>query len=363
MIVTIVGAGNAGYAHACKLVARGHRVRLLKTSHSLHEESYEWVLKNAGIYCIDDTAKGERSFARLDMITRDESEAVPGADVLFILTQSLQHEQVAGRIGPLLRGGQMVIVVPGYMGSLYFSRSCPARGVVFAEGESTAVDARIVEDGVVRIFFMNVRNALAFLGATSEEAGMQRACDLFETYRYQRDNIIESAMHNPNLVLHTVGTIMSASRIEHSHGDFWMYKEGFTKSIWNVIRALDEEKNAILESFGCRRLDYLDACKFRSEEDLTRDALEVFQSYAESSPKGPGSLATRYVQEDVPMGLCLMSSLGEKCGVQTATCDSLVNIAGALLRKDFWREGRSLQRLGLGNASREEILARIGNHS
>lgn len=356
MIVTIVGAGNAGYAHSCKLVEAGHGVRLLKTSHSIHEESFEWVGKNGGIYCIDDTEGGKRSFARLDMVTRDEKEAMAGANVVFVLTQSLQHEALAERIGPLLEDGQMVIVVPGYMGSVYFRRKCGAARVLFAEGESTAIDARIVEDGMVRILFRNVRNALAFWGAENQEAGLGRAVQLFDTYRYVRRNIVESALHNPNLIVHTVGAITSASRIEYSNGDFWMYKEAFTPSIWRVIHALDNEKNHILECFGCDRLDYLDACRFRNEQDLTKDPLKVFQSYANSGPKGPPSLDTRYILEDVPMGLCLMSSLGKRCGVNTPICDSLIHIACSLLKKDFWREGRTVERLGMQDMSQRDIV-------
>ena len=300
-----------------------------------------------------------RFFARLEMATRDPKQAIAGADVVFVLTQSLQHEALAARIGPCLEDGQMLIVVPGYMGSVYFRRACPDTDVLIAEGESTAVDARIVEDGVVRILFANVRNALAFWGVENQKIGLQRAVALFDTYRYSRRNIIESALHNPNLVVHTMGTIMSASRIEYSSGDFWMYKEAFTPSIWHVIHSLDEEKNAILDGFGCGRMSYLDACRFRNEQDLTKDSLKVFQSYSNSGPKGPASLDTRYIHEDVPMGLCLMSSLGKKCGVATPVCDSLIHIASSLVNRDFWKQGRTLEQLGLGEMNVDEIVRSV----
>lgn len=359
MIVTVVGAGNAGYAYACKLVERGHRVRMLKTSRSLHEESFEWVVRNGGIYCIDETNGGKRHFARLDLVTRDAHEAIPGADVVIVLTQTLQHEELSRRISPLLQEGQMVLIVPGYMGSIYFRQHTTAPGVIFVEGESTAVDARIVEDGVVRILFMNVRNALAFLNRKDEAAGLQRAGELFYTYRYLRKNIIDSALHNPNLIVHTIGAIMSVSRIEYSNGEFWMYKEAFTPSIWKMICTLDNEKNRVLSHYGCDRLSYLDACRFRNEQDLTKDPLQIFQGYANSAPKGPSSPETRYILEDVPMGLCLMSSLAKTCGVDTPICDSLINIAGAILQRDFRREGRTVEQLGLANLSPEQIVQHI----
>jgi len=359
MIVTIIGAGNSGCAYACHLAAKGHRVRLLKTSHAMHEDNFCEVLRQGGLYCVDGTAGNDRFFAPLEMATRDEHDAIPGADVAFILTQSLQHEALAERIGPLLQDCRMVIVVPGYMGGLYFRRKCPNRNVLFAEGESTALDARIVEPGAVQILFRNVRNALATLPAARQDEGLGIARQLFPTYRYARRNIIESALHNPNLIVHTTGTIMSASRIEYSCGEFWMYEEAFTPSVWSLVNALDKEKNEILQAFGSKPLNYIDACKFRNEDDLSKDSLEVFRAYAKSGPKGPATLDSRYVDEDVPMGLCLMSSLGKKAGVLTPVCDALVSVAGALRQRDFRGQGRTLEKLGLGDMAIEEILSLV----
>jgi opine dehydrogenase len=322
----------------------------------MHETNFAAVVRQKGVHCIDGTSNDRRFFAPLDMVTRDEQEALAGAEVVFVLTQSLQHEELAKRIGPLLGNCRMVLVVPGYMGSLYFRRHCPTGSVLFAEGESTAIDARIVEPGTVRILFKNVRNALAMSPLSREAEGMAVARTLFGTYRYTRKNIIESALHNPNLIVHTTGTIMSASRIEYSAGEFWMYKEGFTPSVWSLIDCLDKEKNNVLQAFGCEPLKYVDACKFRNEEDLTADSLAVFRGYANSGPKGPASLETRYIDEDVPMGLCLLSSLGTISRIPTPLCDSLINIAGALRGRNFSQNGRTLTTLGLGHLKPDEII-------
>jgi opine dehydrogenase len=356
MIVTIVGAGNAGYSHSCKLALAGHKVRLLKTSHAMHDESFEKVCATGGIRCIDDTQGGKVSFIRLDMATRDAGRAIPGADVVFVTTQSLQHEAVSDLIAPLIEDNQLVIVAPGYMGSIYFRRKSRARNVLFAEGESMPYDARIVENGTVHVLFENVRNPLAFMPVSRKEEGLARVQRLLPRF-HVRESILESAFHNPNLIVHTIGTIMSAARIEYSKGEFWMYREAFTPSTWNLIHDLDAEKLAILKAFNLPQQTFAHSFQFRTYEDLSADALTVMKHYAyHGSPKGPDVVNHRYICEDVPMGLCLMSSIGRKFGISTPICDSLISIASSLLQRDFWKEGRTLDRLGLGDMDRDGIV-------
>ena len=163
-------------------------------------------------------------------------------------------------------------------------------------------------------------------------------------------------MHNPNLIVHTIGTIVSAARIEYSHGEFWMYKESFTPSIWNVINKLDDEKMSVLAALGCERIPYVEACKFRNCEDISVDALEVFKAYAlTGGPKGPMTVKTRYILEDVPMGLGLLKNLGKKYGVETPMCDALITMASALVGIDFNDKLRDLTAYDVHNLNSAEV--------
>jgi opine dehydrogenase len=151
---------------------------------------------------------------------------------------------------------------------------------------------------------------------------------------------------------------MSANRIEYTKGEFWMYREAFTPSIWNLIKQLDKEKNDVIEKFGGERINYLDACKFRNESDLSKDSLSVFNSYAEDGgPKGPATIYGRYLFEDVANGLVLLKSLGKKVGIDTPICDALITIASALVNEDFEQNGHTLKNLHLDHLSAEELIS------
>ena len=179
---------------------------------------------------------------------------------------------------------------------------------------------------------------------------------LFENTQYLRKHILESALHNPNMIVHPIGLLFSAARIEHSGGEFYMYKEAFTPSVVNVIQAFDERKNEILKAFGCEPLNYFDAAKWRNEVDLSKDAMEVFHSFGESSNKGPTRIDHRYINEDVPMGLGLYISIGKVLGVDTSIQEAIMTLASALLRKDLKSQARTIQYLlGKEEVTKEDI--------
>lgn len=356
MKITILGAGNSGCAHAFKFTENGHDVTLLKTSDSLHEENYNTIKRNGGIWAIDDTNGGRKSFQSLHRITKDIQLALSDAELIVILTQSLQHSDIEKKIALYIQPcTKMILLIPGNLGSLYFKK-CLDKNIILSEGESTPFDARIVEPGTVNILFKNARNALAFLPSCRKNEGLAIVSSLVDTYKYFRSNIIESSLHNPNLVVHTVGVIMSANRIEMTNGEFWMYKESFSPSIWRLIEQLDDEKNNLIEIFGGERISYLDACKFRNEADLNRNSLEVFLSYAnDGGPKGPSSLDTRYLYEDVSVGLCTLSILGRKFDIETPVTNALITIASSLVGFDFYSKSRDFDTF-FANMTNSEII-------
>lgn len=336
MKITIIGAGNSGCAHAFFLVQRGFDVQLLKTSWAMHDENFELIKQNKGVW---GRYKGEMKFSSLSVITRDPQEVIPHSDVLLVLTQSLQHTRIANLIAEHLTDRTKLIwLIPGNLGSLVFKKKISSLfpNIIFCEGESTPIDARIVEPGKVEILFQNARNALAFLPQSRSKEGLDLVSKMFDNYGYLRTNVIESALHNPNLVVHTVGTIMSASRIEMQKGEFWMYRESFAPAVWNIVESLDREKNEVIEAYGGIPSSYLEECKFRNEEDLSLPAIDVFKSYALSGgPKGPSSILSRYITEDVPRGLCTLKLLAKWAGIETPTTDALIHLACLLTNIDL----------------------------
>lgn len=344
MKFTIIGCGNAGLIHAAKLIENGMEVALLKTSSVCNNDFYSIISTLGGYNVQDETNNGNQFYVKPAFITRDVKKAVDFGDVLMVMTTTLQHESIAQLIAPYVRDGQIIILVPGYMGSLIFKKYIK-KDVTYSEWETTAYNGRIMDSKYVRITFYNPRNAISCLPTKKTDDLISLLSTCFPNTKYSRKHILESALHNPNMIVHPIGLLFSASRIEYSKGEFWMYKEAFTESVVNVIKAFDVQKNKILNAFGCESLDYFDAAKWRNEEDLSIDSMTVFKSFADSSNKGPSFINHRYLNEDVPMGLGLFVSIGKIVGVDTSIQEGIMALASALLNKDLKKEARTIQYL------------------
>ena len=162
MKITIVGCGNSGLIHAAKLLENKIEVGILKTSNTFNDEFFNVISQEGGYNVKDETNGGNRFFVRPAFITRDVEKAITFADVIMVMTTTSQHEFVAQKIAPYVRDGQIIILVPGYMGSFIFKKYIH-KDVIYSEWETTAYNGRIVDSMYVRITFYNPRNAISVL--------------------------------------------------------------------------------------------------------------------------------------------------------------------------------------------------------
>jgi len=350
MKITVIGSGHGGCAMAAVLAMHEHRVSILKLSDAIHVQNFATIRDRGTIILQGIEGRGEFPIVR---VTRDPAEAIPDAEIIFIYYVSNFHPTVARQCAPYFHEGQTVVVTPGYCGSLLFLQEMKAAGKqdfpLFAEFETLPYSSRLGENGSVNIVSRNVRHPFATLPAS-------RAAELIDHLSpvlsecVPRRHILEVALHNPNLVIHTTGVLMNVAQVEGRPMRFALYRDGLTGSVWKVVRKLDAEKMDVLERLGAPRISYFDEFRLRTFQDTSIDALVGFNQYAAEAPDGPFQLQNRYVTEDVPMGLGLLHSVGEATGVPTPVADSLITLGTALLPEhDFWREARTLESLYEGS--------------
>jgi opine dehydrogenase len=344
MRVSILGAGNVGCAMAADLSTRGHRVTLIKTS-DIPSDNFDFLRRQSGV--IRMIENGQETTSTIARVSHDIADAT-GSDVIAVAVQTNYHEQLIERLIPVLDGNSIVLFVPGYLSTAYMIKHGMPEGTICAEAESSFIDCRVAEPGLIKVGFRNVRNPIA----TYPQSARDQADSILNQLGFpftRLDSVVAAALHNPNMIVHTVGAVMSIPRIEATKGDYCMYHEVFTPSVWNILEALDGEKMDVLAKLGLPRVAYVDACKFRNSLDDTRDAKDVFFWYASmpTRAKGPMTVDSRYIAEDVPQGLVLLEALGQATKTATPIATSLINMAGAALGRNLRAEGRTPDRLSL----------------
>ncbi len=348
MKITIVGTGNGGTTIGLDLALKCHEVTLLKTSNQLHNEHFQ-VLQQTKHAEIEEN--GIPQTAAFADVTTNYATALPNAELIILFLQTNYHRAVIEKIAPYIQDGQCFLLEPGYLSTCYFMQKT-RKDITIIEAVSSPIDCRIVAPGKVHVLFRNVMNSFGVYPNAKRPQAIRVLKALGYPYRLM-DSVIEAALHNPNLIVHTIGAIFSIPRIEYTDEPYWMYKEVFTPHVWNIVESLDKEKMDVLERFGCRRVSYVEACKRRNSEDQTADAKDVFFDYADNfSPKGPNQPDSRFITEDVPQGLVMLEALGLALKIPTPTCTGLINCASAALKTDYRSNGRNLALLGFANICR-----------
>ena len=343
MKVSVIGCGNVGVAIAADLSICGHEVTLVKTTHT-NESVFDKICNNGNRILLKED--GNYTKATVGKLTHDLSE-ITSADVIFVTIQSTYHEQLIEKMSTFLNDNQIVVVVCSYMSSLYFKKHCGACPVIvetigpFLEGRIELEDTE--GEVVFRVGCRLNRSPLSVYPKKKAKACMEKIRQLDKSFSYEYSPV-ESALLNPNLILHTVGSIMSIPRIEYSKGNFCMYREAYARgndATLKIMMSLDEEKKAVLAELGYKPTDVFDAGGFLG------DPIESFYKYSESSDRAisPTSVRSRYITEDVSQGLVLMESIANEIGVPVPVTSSLINIAGVALGYNFRKNGRTIGKL------------------
>jgi opine dehydrogenase len=168
-------------------------------------------------------------------------------------------------------------------------------------------------------------------------------------------SVLHTGLNNMGAIFHPALTLLNAGRIEATHGDYQFYIEGVTPSVARVLEVLDRERVTVAAALGLRgrtALEWLKLAYDADGEDLN-EAIHNQPGYY--GIRAPSTLNHRYIFEDVPMSLVPIAALGQHFGVSVRGMDSIIRLACIIHRTDYWRRGRTLEKLGIDKLSVSEL--------
>ena len=348
---SIIGAGNGGLAMAGHLGTMGFSVRLFnRTDENLH--AVRW---HGGI-----TLTGEvNGFGPVEKATSSIEEAIIDADVIMVVVPATAHRFIAGQIAPHLHDGQIIVLNPGRTGGAFEFRSIinAKRGretLLIGETSTFIYASRAVSRSEAHIFRIKNTVRFATLPAYWIPDVLQVINQAFPQYM-AGDNVLSTGMENIGAIFHPALTLLNAGWIEATGGDFDYYLDGITPSVARILERMDKERIAVATSLGVHTVSAREWL-YLTYDSPGRDLHEAIQSTENyRGIKAPHGILHRYVTEDVPMSLVPLASIGRMLGVPVPMMETIIRLADAMHGRDYWTEGRTVERMGLAGLSVKEI--------
>ncbi len=353
--ITVVGAGHGGKAMAAHLALMGYPIVLFNRT----AENVAAIKELGGIY-LESYEGGPRGFGGLVRVTSSIAEALDKAELIMVVVPSSAHADIAKACAPYLTDGQVVVLHPGRTcGAIEFSKVIRDNGssadVTIAEAETFIYASRSDGPAQARIFRIKEAVPLAALPSNRNALVLDLIRQVYPQF-IDGGNVLQTGMNNMGAIFHPALTILNSGWIETTHGDFQFYIDGVTASVARVLEALDRERVTVAASIGIRARTGMEWLKLSYDavgEDLN-EAIHNQPGYY--GINAPPTLNHRYIFEDVPMSLVPIASLGQRYGVAVSGIDAIIRIASIIHRTDYWRRGRTIEKLGINNLSTDELI-------
>ena len=347
----VLGAGHGGLAMAGHLAIKGFEVKLFnRKKRRIQPIKKRKVIKVEGAV---------QDLGRIKLATDNIEEAIQGVDILMVVIPANGHRFIAQKCAPYIKENQIVILNPGRTGgALEFLQTLKEKELkkfpFLAETQTFLYASRALGPAHAKIFSVKNSVPLATLPAYWIPGVLKVIKRAFPQF-VPGDNIWRTSFDNIGAIFHPALTILNTAWIEETHGDFKYYIQGASKSVTKVLESLDKERLGVAAALGIRAMsarNWLYSAYSATGKDLY-EAIQDNPGY--EGIRAPDRLHHRYIDEDVPMSLVPIASIGEMLKVKTPTIKSIIHLASIMRGVDFWEKGRTVKKLGIKGMSVKEI--------
>jgi len=358
--ISILGGGHGAHTMAADLKLRGHDIVMYEMPH--FERNVRKVLETKEIEIFGNIPV--EGIAKLNNVTTDINVAIKDAEYIFIVVPANAHPEYAKLLADKVNPDQLLVLFPGTFGTLEFKKIFLDLGnkdeIILAEADTLPYATRLVGEGQVKVFKTVDKMGLAVFPSKYSEKIADKLSQFFPFELYT--NVIECGLSSLNPVLHIGAVVLNIGRIEYvAKTPFYLYEQGYTKSTAKVCEYVDSERRAIGKKFGFNLISVSDAL-YRDGFGPKGTLWQTVKASEGLTPiEGPNSIDTRYLKEDTPCGFVPWSCLGKQLNVPTPTIDSLIHIVSIIYDTDYFKEGRTLEKLGLANMTAKEMLEYVEN--
>lgn len=342
--ITLVSSGNGSITAAADLMLQGHDVLV----YNLEENKDKMEFLEKDIVLVE----GDKRTTLKIPYTTDPVEATRDAYMIMYPLPGYAIEYFAKELAPHTNEDTIVFFnAAASFGPLVYEKATGIRPKYSIETHTLTYATRV--DKKSNEIHLHLRVKEIFAASPNCDLTEELVKKLQEFYPViePAQDLIHVFLLNANPETHTAGCLLNAGRIDYSQGEFYLYKEGITKSTLKVMRAVAKERREIAKAYGYElkgelesRLDNGYFEPTNKSFDNENDRLQYHFNYSPifRDIKGPSSVGSRYFIEDIAIGLTNWEKLAKVRNIKTPTVTALIQLGEIIEQRDYRQMGEEM---------------------
>lgn len=342
MKVTVIGAGNSGFAMAAHLSKFGNKVTLWNRSRS----SIATIMETKSIHCTGIL----HGIIPIYKITDNIKDALMDPDVILITTPAHSHKELAELIAKNINKSSIIVLNPGRtFGALEFEYVYKMYNrdheQIIAETQTIIYTCRKIGDDGVNIIALKDSVFLATLGSCSNTETIEKLPACIRGYFKPANSIVETSIGNVGMILHCAPLLLNVGWTESKFYNYKYYHDGVSPTVSDFIENVDRERVAVSSALGYEVESTKDwfIRTYHVEGETLYECIQNNKAY--DTIFAPPSLDHRYIFEDIPCGLVPLEAMGHILGVDMSYTSLIIDLASKLMKTNFRQTGRNLEYL------------------
>lgn len=368
MKITVIGAGNGGVTAAYHLSKLGNEVCIY--DQPAFSTQIEAIRKAGGIYAhrkVHDVEMILDGFESIALATTEIDKALQFSHYIIMVVPSFAQESMFKLMLPYLKDSHVLISMPGNYASLALNEVMKKEG--YGDIDLTFVDTmtipwacRLFEPGYIGIMGVKELIYAGVFPKTRTEKTIENINKFFPTPVVALNNVIEAGLENINFGGHPLITTINMGLLENFNGQFNYYSDCVSPATARASEKMERERLEIGRGFGFQLRPELEMMNTLYNTKAT--SVFEFNKTSVAHAKiqsAPNSSKSRYITEDVPYILVPCYEFAKLLSIEVPIIESCIRLASAYNDADYFSEGRTLEKMGLGGLSKDEILRYVNS--
>lgn len=368
MKISIIGAGNGGVTAAYHLSKLGHEICLF--DQAPFDNQIKSIFEKGGIEAVSELNEVElilSGFQKIKCVSSSIKEALSFSQLIVMIVPSFAQEVLFDQMLPYLTDQHVLFSLPGNFGSLVLDKRRRDKG--YTELNLTYVDAMTIPwacrlAGPAKVAIMGIKTSI-YAGVFPNNKQVEVLSLLNQVFPIEikaLENVIEAGFENINFGGHPLITTLNIGLLENFKGQFNYYCDCVSPATDRASGKMEAERISVGRHLGLNLKSELDMMN----ELYDTQAESVYEFNRTSVTHGkihsaPDSAASRYITEDVPNILVPIYEFSKLISLEVPIIESCIRIASAYNDTDYFKTGRTLEKMGISNMSVQEIIEYVKN--